>query len=88
MWPIVADGVAWSVGHDSEPFKNSCTDRDIVWDVDSGGFKEPALDGGAYWRHMANTIEPPVCGRDAAFCQITSTTCFSCYRNYTVGKLH
>jgi len=25
----------------------------------------------AHWRHVANTIEPSVCGGDAAFCQIT-----------------
>jgi len=24
-----------------------------------------------YWRHMANTIQPSVCGGDAVFCQIT-----------------
>jgi len=29
----------------------------------------------AHWRHPANTIEPPVCGSDAALCQITLTTC-------------
>ena len=26
---------------------------------------------------MASTIEPPVCGGDAALCQITLTTCYS-----------
>ena len=36
------------------------------WDV---------LDGGAHWRHLVNTIEPSVCGGDAALCQITLTTC-------------
>jgi len=25
----------------------------------------------AYWRNLSNTIEPFVCGGDAAFCQIT-----------------
>jgi len=29
----------------------------------------------AYWRHLANTIEPSVCGGDAVLCQITLTTC-------------
>jgi len=29
---------------------------------------------GAHWRHLANTIEPSVCGGDAALCQITLTT--------------
>jgi len=29
----------------------------------------------AHWRHLANAIEPPMCGDDAACCQITLTTC-------------
>jgi len=28
-------------------------------------------------RHLLNTIEPPVCGGDAAFCQIILTTLFA-----------
>jgi len=35
------------------------------------------LGGGAQWRHVANTIEPSVCGDNAACCQITLITC--CY---------
>jgi len=31
---------------------------------------------GAHWLQLANTTEPSVCGVDAAFCQITSTTCY------------
>jgi len=31
---------------------------------------------GAHWRRLANTIEQPVCGGDAALCYITLTTCF------------
>ena len=31
--------------------------------------------GGAHWRHLKNTTEPSMCGGDAAFCQITLTTC-------------
>jgi len=30
--------------------------------------------GRAHWRHLANTIEPSVCGVDAVLCQITLTT--------------
>jgi len=30
---------------------------------------------GAHWRHLANTTEPSVCGRDVALSQITLTTC-------------
>jgi len=33
-------------------------------------------DGGAHWRRLANKTEPSVCGGDAAFCQITLTTCY------------
>jgi len=32
------------------------------------------LGGHAHWRHLANTIEPSVCGGDAVLCQITLTT--------------
>jgi len=31
---------------------------------------------GAYWRNLANTIEPSMCGGSAAFCQITGITCW------------
>jgi len=31
---------------------------------------------GVDWRQLANTTEPPVCGGDAALCQITLTTCY------------
>jgi len=37
-------------------------------DVDWG-----VLNGDAHWRHLANIIEPLVCGGDAALCQITLT---------------
>jgi len=33
--------------------------------------------GKAQWRHLANTIEPSVCGGDAVLCQITLTTCYA-----------
>jgi len=29
---------------------------------------------GAHWRNLVNTIEPSVCGGDAALCQIILTT--------------
>ena len=31
------------------------------------------LHGKADWRHLANTIEPPICGGDAVLCQTTLT---------------
>jgi len=45
-----------------------------MWDVDSGGSKKDVLDGGARWRHLANTTEPSTCSGHAAFCQVTLTT--------------
>jgi len=35
--------------------------------VDSGGPKEVCISWGASCRHLANAIEPSVCGGDAAF---------------------
>jgi len=32
---------------------------------------------GSQWRQLANTIEPSMCGGDAAFCQITLTNTFA-----------
>jgi len=32
---------------------------------------------GEHWRHLANTIEPSVCGSNAVLCQIILTTCYS-----------
>jgi len=43
------------------------TDRDAVWVVDSGGSKEAYIRWGLHWRHLGNTIEPSMCGGDAAF---------------------
>jgi len=54
--------------------------------VDSGGPKEAQVQsyspggpmcphGKARWRHLANTIEPSVCGGDVVSCEITLTTC-------------
>jgi len=44
MRPVVTDGVAWcvclSVCRNHEPCKNSSTDRDAIWGVDSGGSRE------------------------------------------------
>jgi len=39
------------------------------------GPRKHVLDGGAYCRHLANTIEPSMCGFDAAFVKLLSTTC-------------
>jgi len=47
--------------------KNGWTDWDVISYVDSGRSKEALLNGGAQWRHLANTAEPSMCGVDAAF---------------------
>jgi len=65
----------------SELCKNGWTDRFGIWTVDSGGLKEVQVQsyspGGANVPHLANTIEPAVCGGDAVLCQITLTTCYT-----------
>ena len=70
--------VCRSVCRTSEPCKNGCTDRVAVWDVDSGGSKEACVRWGCnlHWRNLTNTIQPSICGGDAACCQITLTTCY------------
>jgi len=68
--------VCRSIYHGSEPCKNSWTNRDDVWDLDSGGPKEACIwwectltqPGEYHW------TEPSVCGGDVACCQITLTT--------------
>ena len=58
MRPIDADRVAWSVRrsvyglvcHDRELCKNGRTNRDAVWDMDSGGPKEPCF----IWRFRSS----------------------------------
>jgi len=54
-----------------------------VWVVDSGGHKFNHIHqvasmcphGRAHRRNLANTIEPSICGGDAALCQITCPVC-------------
>ena len=74
----------------SEPCKNGWTDRDVVWDFDSGKPNEACISWGVQWRHLANTIEPSMCGSDAACCQISLTTCYTAHGRvplyFTMGK--
>jgi len=69
MRPIVTDGAAWSIGPSVMIANPVWTDRDVVWDAMCGGTSEACVRG-AHWRHLANTIEPSMCGGDATFCQI------------------
>jgi len=39
------------------------------------GPKNHVFDGGAHWRHLVNTTERPVCGSDAALCEIAVPAC-------------
>jgi len=74
MRPIVTDRVAWSVGlsvcDTSEPCKNGCADRDVVWVVGSSGPKESCVRWGSrraeghchgnhFWLYMKCTLAPP-----------------------------
>jgi len=40
--------------------------------------RKHVLNGVERWRHLTNTIQPSMCGGDAAFCQITLSTCETC----------
>ena len=69
MRPVDTDGVAWSVGRSVAIVSPAKTAEPIemplgVWTQVGPG--KHALDGGAHWRHLANTIAPTVCGGDAA----------------------
>ena len=73
MRPIVADGVAWSVDRSVTIVSPAGTTVPIEMQL---GVLETIIRWGADWRQLANTIEPSVCGGDAALCQITLTTCY------------
>jgi len=80
MRPIVTDRVAWSVGLSVTIMSPAKTPEPIemqfgLWTrVGSGKYALGAR--GAHWHHLINTTEPSVCGGDAAFRQITFSTCF------------
>jgi len=40
------------------------------------GPSKHVLGGDIHWRNLANTIEPSMCGSNAACCQITLAACF------------
>jgi len=75
MWPIATDvahsvtASVWMLGIQANPAKTDGW-TDAIWGTDSHGSKKPLIRwGGAYWHHLANTIERCVPG-DAALCQI------------------
>jgi len=43
------------------------------------GPRKHVLNRDAHWRNLVNTIEPSVCGGDAALCQLTFITCYYYY---------
>jgi len=70
MWPIVTDEVAWSV-HQSVCWSVTIVSAEAT-NMPFGlwtrvGPRKHALGGGAHLRHLTNTIEPSVCGGNAAF---------------------
>jgi len=70
-WPIVKySNSAVSCAKTAEPFEMSFD----IWT--RGGPKEALLGGGAYYHHLATTVEPCMCSADVACCQITLTTCY------------
>jgi len=84
MRPIVIDGVAWSACLSvclSATIVSCAKTAEPIEMFGLGTRVDPGkhvLGGGSHWRNLANTIEPSMCGGDAAFCQITLTTCYVC----------
>jgi len=74
MWPIVADQVAWSVRLSVGLFVTVVSRAETVEPIEMPfglwtrvGPRKHALGEGTHWRHLANTIEPSICGGVAAF---------------------
>jgi len=46
--------------------KNSENDRHVLWVWTLVGLRKYVLDGGAHWHNLVKSIEPSMCGSDAA----------------------
>jgi len=95
MWPIVTDGLAWSVGLSvnivsCKPCKNSRTDQDAIWGC---GFKEACIRWGSTPPTRRSNFEggkggplksigTTMCGGNEDFSQTTLTTCYYHYYYY------
>ena len=78
MRPIVTNLVAWSVGLSvTVAVQKRLNLSRCRLDCGFGWVEESMCYMGAHWRHLANTIEPSLCGYDAALCRITLTTCLT-----------
>jgi len=67
MQPIDTDRVAWSVCRSVTLVSPAKTTQPIEMPFGLWTRMGPRNHGGAYWRHLAYTIEPSVCGADVAF---------------------
>jgi len=56
MRSIATDGVSMVCRHDHEPSKSGWTDRDAVWDDDSGGPKQPRIGWGSSSPHVKGQL--------------------------------
>ena len=79
MRPIATDGVAWSVCLCLTIVNGAKTTElmEMLFGVWTQVGKRKHVRWGAHWRTLANTTELSMWGSDAAFCQITLTTCLS-----------
>jgi len=67
------------VGFRVKVFDEDIADFEVPRDVVMATIVLAFYKMGAHWRHLANTIEPSMCGGDAALCQITLSTCYYYY---------
>jgi len=71
MRPVVTDAVGLSVGRSVCHNRELCKMTEpieipfVLWT--RVGPRKHVIDRGAYWRHLGNTIEPSMCGGNAAF---------------------
>jgi len=79
MWPVVTDGVAWSLSQ-SVVIASTAKTAELIemsfglWTV--VGPSNHVLDGGCTLAQPGNTMELSTCVGDAALCQIPLTTCY------------
>jgi len=83
MRPVVTDRLAWSLCRSVSLSVTIVSPAKTAEPIEMPfrlwtrvGPTKHVLDWGIHWRNLANPIEPPMFGGDAAFCQITLTSRF------------
>jgi len=62
MLRIATDGIAWCISHNRESCKSGWTNRDAIWDIDSGGLNKPCI----RWESRSPHMKRQSWGREGA----------------------